>query len=115
MYPLAKPPPGVIPNFVNPESHAYQLTITVAVCLAFVIIAVSMRLYTKQFITKSMGWDDCKSNPENTYAIADQRAVTCILGAVKPLRYCNDGDWSLIMVYQMFAITYDGLVAGGKY
>ncbi|KAL8637703.1 MAG: hypothetical protein Q9228_005053 [Teloschistes exilis] len=57
-YPLASPPPGVIPNFVNPESHAYQLIITVAVCLALVVIAVSMRLYTKQFITKSMGWDD---------------------------------------------------------
>ncbi|KAL9577510.1 MAG: hypothetical protein Q9212_006315, partial [Teloschistes hypoglaucus] len=77
MYPLASPPPGVIPNFVNPESHAYQLVITVAVCLALVVIAVSMRLYTKHFITKSMGWDD----------------FTCILGA-------------------MFAITYDGLVAG---
>lgn len=84
-YPLASPPPGVIPNFVNPESHAYQLIITVAVCLAFVVIAVSMRLYTKQFITKSMGWDDCKSNTEDMCTIADQRAVTCILGAVKLL------------------------------
>lgn len=60
-YPLALPPPGVIPNFVNPESHAYQLIITVAVCLSLVVVAVFMRLYTKQFITHSMGWDDCKA------------------------------------------------------
>lgn len=57
--PLGSPPSGVIPNFVNPDSNAYQLIITVAVCLTLVVLAVSMRLYTKYFIMHSMDWDDC--------------------------------------------------------
>lgn len=59
--PLASSPPaGVIPNYVEFKSHAYQVIITVSVCLSLVVFAVLVRLYTNKFITRSIGWDDCK-------------------------------------------------------
>jgi hypothetical protein len=57
---LAPPPPGVTPNFVHPESIAYHITITLAVCLVLCTCVLLLRLYTRYFITRMLGVDDCK-------------------------------------------------------
>ncbi|KAI1123698.1 hypothetical protein F5Y10DRAFT_285804 [Nemania abortiva] len=56
--PSAPPPPGHIPNFTNPESRSYQLYILIAVFSALVLLASSMRIYTRLRITRSFGADD---------------------------------------------------------
>lgn len=54
------PPPGVTPNFDHsPSRQGLMLGINVA-CLVFAFAFVSMRLWTKTYLTRSVGWDDCK-------------------------------------------------------
>lgn len=53
------PPPGVVPNFVNPNSIANTIR-AVAVSLAVLTtFSIAIRLYTKIFIVKAHGWEDC--------------------------------------------------------
>ncbi len=54
------PPPGVTPNFENPESIGYQVIIAAFVCPAVAVLFVAMRLYTKKFIFNRFDLDDCK-------------------------------------------------------
>lgn len=56
--PAGPPPPGVIPNFHNPESRA---PIPIAVCATMICLTVpciAIRLFTRLKISKSAGWDD---------------------------------------------------------
>lgn len=55
------PSPGVVPNFVDPESHRDTLIPVIAIGLPLTILFVVIRLYTRQFITKRLGFDDCRS------------------------------------------------------
>jgi hypothetical protein len=70
--PALAPPPGVEPNFENPESLQHpELAV-----LQFVIatVAVIIRLYTKQFIVGRLLSEDCKlvSQHEHTdYVLID--------------------------------------------
>ncbi|KAF1996574.1 hypothetical protein P154DRAFT_498471 [Amniculicola lignicola CBS 123094] len=57
-YPAAVPPPGVVPNLVNPVSRAHATIIFNAVFTAFMLVFVVMRMYTKAFVVKQFGWDD---------------------------------------------------------
>jgi hypothetical protein len=57
---LARPPPGVTPNFAHPESRGYRITLTLIVCLVLCTGVVLLRLYTRYFITRMVGADDCK-------------------------------------------------------
>ena len=57
--PMAKPPEGVIPNFVDPESRGYEPIITVSICLSLMIPFVITRIYANGFVTRHLGWDDC--------------------------------------------------------
>jgi hypothetical protein len=54
-------PPGVVPNYENPESRAGQLLATNIVCLIIAGTFVSMRIYTQIFLLRAVWWDDCKS------------------------------------------------------
>lgn len=60
--PLDRPPPGVTPNYVDPESLAPVLVACITTCLVLMIIFVGMRLYTKLFISRAFGRDDCMSS-----------------------------------------------------
>jgi hypothetical protein len=56
--PAGTPPPGVTPNFVNPESRAPAL---VAVCILMIILSVpcvAVRIFIKLRISKNTGVDD---------------------------------------------------------
>ena len=58
--PALKPPPGVIPNFVNPPSQAYVTVVVLAICLAITTPVVLLRIYVRHFINRRLWWDDCK-------------------------------------------------------
>lgn len=59
--PALPPPPGITPNFSNPESQALMVTVTSIICLIMVIIISSLRFYTNAWIKKSLKADDSKS------------------------------------------------------
>lgn len=53
------PPPGVVPNFVNPVSRGSYLITVNAVLLSITTLFVLMRFYTRIFLARAIGWDDC--------------------------------------------------------
>lgn len=59
--PVAAPPPGVIPNYVNPESRGWETILTVTICLTFMFPFFLLRIYSRAFVTRSLGWDDCET------------------------------------------------------
>ena len=58
--PSLQPPPGVTPNFVNPPTIAPAVIAVNAVLLALMLVAVSIRIYCKGLLLRSLGWDDCQ-------------------------------------------------------
>jgi len=61
------PPPGVSPNFVNPESNAWQIVLASALPAVIVVVIHLLRLYTSGFIIKRWYLDDCeKASPRGT-------------------------------------------------
>lgn len=61
--PLLPPPPGVTPNFVNPESRCSVLIIVSTICLALLLLFVTLRLYSRIWIARAFGLDDGKDAP----------------------------------------------------
>lgn len=68
--PSAKPPNGITPNFVDPPSIGHRQTATNIVVLIVMIVVVLLRLYTRIFIVKSVGYDDCTWRVSHTYNVA---------------------------------------------
>ena len=58
--PAGTPPAGIVPNFDNPHNPAVLLYVTVGLTLGFATCAVIIRIYTKHFLLRSMGSEDCK-------------------------------------------------------
>ena len=59
--PAMKPPPGLTPNLKNPPKHFFaDRLVTMVLCLTFATLFVAMRMYTKLFVMKRHGWEDCK-------------------------------------------------------
>lgn len=56
-----QPPPGVIPNFVDPWSFGGTIMALSVVGVVTATITTFLRMYTRVFIAKNQGWDDCKS------------------------------------------------------
>jgi hypothetical protein len=54
------PPPGVVPNFINPESVGYRLIVAAIMCPAIALVFLLLRLYTKLCILKKLLLDDYK-------------------------------------------------------
>lgn len=54
------PPPGVTPNFENPEWIGYRLIIVSVVFLVMSVVFLVPRLYSAAFIIKKWHPDDCK-------------------------------------------------------
>lgn len=57
--PALPPPPGISSKFIDPVTRAPAFVITCAVCITLMVICVTVRVYTKLYITKTWGWDDC--------------------------------------------------------
>lgn len=59
--PALPPPPGVTSNLGNREvPNHFEWIITAILGFTFTTILVLIRIYTKFFIIKSHGWEDCK-------------------------------------------------------
>ena len=58
--PALAPPAGVLSNFNNPVSLAPSLVAVNAIFLSLMVIAVTIRIYSRRFIVHALGWDDCK-------------------------------------------------------
>ena len=58
---LPADPTGVIPNFDNPYSRGETDTAVATAIMDAMFIFVTCKLYTKSFIARKLGWDDCKS------------------------------------------------------
>ena len=57
-FPALPPPPGVTPNFINPQSRALMVIVTSVLCLVLIILISLMRFYTNLWIKKSLKADD---------------------------------------------------------
>lgn len=56
------PPDGKISNFEHPEidgSNGRTAIIAGSILAATTVVVVALRLYTRNYITKAVGWDDC--------------------------------------------------------
>lgn len=58
--PAGIPPPGVTPNFVNPESRGSTAIIVNIVSMTLVVCFVMSRFYSKYYVLHKPSWDDCK-------------------------------------------------------
>lgn len=58
--PIEPPPPGVVPNLVDPESRAHEIYVATSVCLPLIVLFATMRVYARVAIQKKWTWDDCK-------------------------------------------------------
>lgn len=58
--PAGKPPPGVIPNPINPYSNGPTLIAVGSVLVALMLVCVSVRVYAKFKIVGKLTPDDCK-------------------------------------------------------
>jgi len=62
---LLPPPPGVTPNFVDPDSQSGLLIVASIICPILAAIFVAARCASKA-LSKSWGWDDCQYHPTGT-------------------------------------------------
>ncbi|KAK7961228.1 hypothetical protein PG988_012442 [Apiospora saccharicola] len=53
-YPIQAPPPGVTPNFVNPDSTSYQVYATAAVCTPLMLVFASFRWGCKVLVKQKV-------------------------------------------------------------
>ncbi|GJN70186.1 hypothetical protein PLICBS_004239 [Purpureocillium lilacinum] len=56
--PASKPPPGVVPNFVDPPSGAPVLIAVGTVLLAIMLVFACIRFYVKAFVRRNVTADD---------------------------------------------------------
>lgn len=59
-FPALIPPPGETSNFKDPYSRGPDVIIASAICLALMLSMVILRFYTKLFIKRIWGLDDCR-------------------------------------------------------
>lgn len=58
--PGLQPPPGVLPDFIHPQSQSAANLACNILCLTVATLCVAIRLYTRFVITRSHGWEDCE-------------------------------------------------------
>lgn len=54
------PPPGVLPNFENPEYRSAGIVPLAAILIPLTAIFMTLRVYTKLRIIKIFGLEDCE-------------------------------------------------------
>ena len=58
--PASPPPAGITPNLDNPPNQQVSLSIVATLTLSFSTCAVIIRIYTKRFVLRTMGYEDCR-------------------------------------------------------
>lgn len=73
------PPPGVIPNLVNPHSIGTELAFLAILHIVLTVLLTAIRMFTKIRLIKAYGWEDCKcSSPSlahNYFDLPGARSV----------------------------------------
>lgn len=64
--PAMKPPNGVTPNFEHPRGMGSEVYTTLFLSIVISTVFVWTRLYTKHFIIKTHGWEDCMFDAINS-------------------------------------------------
>jgi hypothetical protein len=59
--PALAPPPGVVPNFIDPPTNRSAIFAVFITCLVIMTLAVTIRMYTKILMLKKLAIEDCKS------------------------------------------------------
>lgn len=60
--PSVPPPPGIIPNFVDPKTNDQITTIVISILLPLMLVFIVIRLYHCLRINDKIAKSDCKSN-----------------------------------------------------
>ena len=60
-FPAASPPPGVVPNFENPQGNVALALGIMIPCGILTLTMTLMRIYVKSFVVRKWHWDDCKT------------------------------------------------------
>ena len=58
--PVQVPPPGIIPNFDNPDSNSKTFFIVTSILLVLTILLIVNRFYVKTYIIRKYTTDDCE-------------------------------------------------------
>ena len=58
--PSGPPPPGVVPNFVNPVNSSIVTYVVVSILIPLMLLAVLLRLYSNFCVSRSFAKSDCK-------------------------------------------------------
>ena len=66
--PFILPPAGETRNFDNPYSRGGTFTAVATTITVVMILFVINREYTKYFIIRKLGWDDCESSKLFSYS-----------------------------------------------
>lgn len=59
-FPVAPPPPGVVPDFDNPENKDTESYTAAGICMFLIVAFVLPRVYGTYFIQKKTIWKDCQ-------------------------------------------------------
>ncbi len=74
--PAQAPPPGTVPDFVNPESQGYILIVVIAVCYSLMFPIVALRVYCRNWVNRSFGLDDSELFLQNDETLL--RIISCL-------------------------------------
>ncbi|KAL8873666.1 MAG: hypothetical protein Q9174_000896 [Haloplaca sp. 1 TL-2023] len=77
--PLASPPPGVTPNFVNPASNSFREVIAAAICIAIMLILTTIRVYAMVNIGRTAKYADLTFLLGAAWAVAYQGLIIGLL------------------------------------
>lgn len=58
--PASPPPASTLPDFQKPAGLETVFWVTLALSFALPSLALLLRIYTRHFVLRSMGYDDCK-------------------------------------------------------
>ena len=66
------PPPGVETNFDGPNTYGNFYIFCAIFGFVLSTVFTAMRLYTKGFMTRALGWDDCMPFSELSWLDIDE-------------------------------------------
>ena len=61
--PAGRPPAGTVPNFIDPVTLKAPVVAFNVTFLTLSTVIVGIRLYTRKFLSRVLGWEDCKVYP----------------------------------------------------
>lgn len=58
--PSLAPPPGIVSDFEHPDSLVHAVLATNIIAVTLMSFSVGLRLFTRTFVSRNLGWDDCR-------------------------------------------------------